>query len=221
MDFFSMIIRFFQDGGYFMYPIAIVLVFGWAIALERWFFLTTSKVSNRKAFDTLMPLVKRKDFSAIAATVKGSKTPMHLIVGAGISRLGVQQRRDEIEMAMEERVMEATPRIQRRTAYLGVLANSATLLGLLGTIMGLIAAFEAVAGADPAEKATLLAQSISIAMNTTAFGLIAAIPLLLVHSFLQHKTAEVIDSLEMASVKVLNMIGDMQKTATKSRAGDA
>lgn len=102
--------------------------------------------------------------------------------------------------------MEATPRLGKRTHYLSTFANIATLLGLLGTIVGLIQAFTAVSNADPSEKAALLSSSISVAMNTTAFGLIVAIPLLLIYSVLQTKTTELVDSLEMASVKVLNII---------------
>ena len=107
---------------------------------------------------------------------------------------------------MEEGLLEILPNIERRTPYLATFANIATLLGLLGTIIGLIAAFTAVANADPAEKATLLSQSISIAMNTPAFGLMVAIPLLLVHSLLQSKTAAIVESLEIAVVKFLNLM---------------
>jgi biopolymer transport protein ExbB/TolQ len=95
------------------------------------------------------------------------------------------------------------------------------LLGLLGTIIGLIAAFTAVAHADPAEKATLLSESISVAMNTTAFGLIAAIPLLLVHTVLQNKTVEIVDSIEMAGVKFLNAMVKGNGKTLAMRAADA
>ena len=107
--------------------------------------------------------------------------------------------------------METLPRLEKRTQYLATLANISTLLGLLGTIIGLIAAFTAVANADPAEKASLLSQSISVAMNTTAFGLMSAIPLLLIHAVLQTKTNEIVDSLEMAGVKMLNLLSDQGK----------
>lgn len=220
MDFYSTIIRFFQDGGAFMYPIAVVLVCGLAIALERWVFLTTAKLSNRKAFNQLMPLLKKRDFKTIVNYANTTSAPMGRIIGAGISRMHQTQRRDDIEYAMEEGVMEAMPRLEKRTQYLATLANIATLLGLLGTIIGLIAAFTAVANADPAEKASLLSQSISVAMNTTAFGLISAIPLLLLHALLQTKTAEIVDSLEMAGVKVLNLLSD-KAFNSKTRAGDA
>lgn len=220
MDTYSTIIRFFQDGGPFMYPIAIVLACGLAIALERWIFLSAAKLSNRKAFNHLMPLLKKRDFKAIVSYANTSSAPIGRIVGAGIMRMHQTQRRDDIEYAMEEGVMEAMPRLEKRTQYLATLANIATLLGLLGTIIGLIAAFTAVANADPAEKATLLSQSISVAMNTTAFGLISAIPLLLLHAVLQTKTMEIIDSLEMAGVKVLNLLSDKAFSA-KGRTADA
>jgi biopolymer transport protein ExbB/TolQ len=121
---------------------------------------------------------------------------------------------------MEEGVMEALPRLEKRTPYLATLANVATLLGLLGTIIGLIAAFTAVANADPSEKATLLSQSISVAMNTTAFGLMSAIPLLMAHAMLQTKTTEIVDSLEMAGVKFLNLLTDKPQAMSRSRSAD-
>jgi len=138
---------------------------------------------------------------------------MSRIVSDGLARRTGSRRRADIEYAMEEGLLEVLPRIERRTGYLATFANIATLLGLLGTIIGLIAAFTAVANADPTEKASLLSQSISIAMNTTAFGLIVAIPLLLVHSVLQSKTSQIVESLEIAMVKFLNLM-DLQDQQT-------
>lgn len=214
------IIAFFQNGGPFMYPIAIVLAIGLAIAIERFIFLSGAKLSNRRAFDQMMPMLQKRDYKSVVSFAQKSKAPITRIIAAGVARTATTQRRDEVEYAMDEGVLEALPRLERRTQYLATLANIATLLGLLGTIIGLIAAFTAVANADPAEKATLLSQSISIAMNTTAFGLMAAIPLLLLHAFLQSKTSEIVDSLEMASVKFLNMLGDARAVASRTRAGD-
>lgn len=218
---FNTAVGFFQNGGPFMYPIAVVLVVGLAISLERWFFLTATKSSNRRTFDRILPLLKRKEYAAIVDMARSSKAPIARIVAAGLARMQHSPRRDEIEYAMEEGVMEAVPRLEKRTAYIATLANIATLLGLLGTIMGLIAAFTAVANADPAEKANLLSQSISVAMNTTAFGLMAAIPLLLLHTSIQNKTTEIVDSLEMAGVKCLNIMSTTNAFAAKSRQADA
>ena len=220
MDFFNTIVRFFQDGGAFMYPIALVLAIGLAIVLERWVFLTRAKMSNRRAFDKMLPMLKKKEYAGAMQLAQTTKAPISRIIAAGIVRLQQTPRREEIEYAMEEGVMEALPRLEKRTPYLATLANVATLLGLLGTIIGLIAAFTAVANADPSEKATLLSQSISVAMNTTAFGLMSAIPLLLAHAMLQTKTTEIVDGLEMAGVKFLNLLSDMPQGMTRSRAAD-
>lgn len=210
----DIIIRFFQDGGAFMYPIAVVLAIGLAVTLERFIFLSREKSSNRQAFEDVLPLLQKRDFRAALNYTNSSETKLSTIFSAGIARIP-SGRRDDIELAMEEGVMEAIPQLEKRTQYIATLANIATLMGLLGTIMGLIAAFTAVANAAPAEKATLLSQSISVAMNTTAFGLMAAIPLLLCHTFLQTKTNEIVDSIEMAGVKFLNIVTERKPTANK------
>jgi biopolymer transport protein ExbB len=206
MEMYELIVRFFQTGGPFMYPIATVLVVGLAIALERWLVLSRARYSNRRAFDKVMERLRNKEYAAVISAGGKSNVPLERIVAAGIARFTGSRRRDDIESAMEEGVMEALPRFEKRTPYLATLANVATLLGLLGTIIGLIAAFTAVAEAAPTEKASMLSSSISVAMNTTAFGLISAIPLLLLHAVLQTRTMEIVDSFEMASVKVLNTL---------------
>lgn len=214
------LIRFFQNGGVFMYPIALVFMVGIAIAIERWMVLASAKSANRQTFNRLLPLLQKKDYNGVLNIGKSTTAPIGRIIAAGITRMAQSPRRDDIELAMEEGVMEAMPRLEKRTPYLATLANIATLLGLLGTIIGLIQAFTAVANADPAEKAALLSSSIAVAMNTTAFGLVAAIPLLLIHSVLQSKTTEIIDSLEMAGVKCLNIIAQGQEIP-RARVQDA
>lgn len=205
------LIRFFQDGGLFMYPIAIVLVIGLAITLERFISLSSAKRRNRAAFEELLPVLQKRDFKVALNMANENNSDIANIFAAGIMRIPSSTRREDIEYAMEEGLMETLPRLEKRTQYVATLANISTLLGLLGTIIGLIAAFSAVANADPADKAALLSQSISVAMNTTAFGLIAAIPLLLSHVLLQTRTNEIVDSLEMAGVKFLNIITEQRK----------
>ncbi len=200
------IIRFFQDGGAFMYPIAIVAALGLAVALERWLYLTRTASGNRRLWGEIAPFLQQGDYRKALAATADSGSAVGQILGYGLARIQTARRRDDIEKAMEESLMEVMPRLEKRTHYLASFANIATLLGLLGTIIGLIQAFQAVANANPAEKADLLSASISVAMNTTAFGLMVAIPLLLMHSVLQSKTTEITDSLEMASVKFLNTV---------------
>jgi len=200
------IIRFFQEGGAFMYPITVILALGVAIAIERWLFLTSSKIKNNKTWNKLMPLLNQGDLPNAKKLLDSTKSHIGHVVAYGINQRRTSHHRDDIETAMEEGLMEILPKLEKRTHYVATFANIATLMGLLGTIIGLIQAFTAVADADPAEKANLLSASISVAMNTTAYGLIAAIPLLLIFALLQTKTTEVVDNIEMASVKVVNLI---------------
>jgi biopolymer transport protein ExbB/TolQ len=206
MSFIDSIIAFLQNGGSFIYPIALVLVVGLAITIERWLYLSSALSTNRKALVSLQSALKNGDIDVISEQIKNNSAPVLDVLASGIARLSSVKRREDVEYAMEETIMEYMLRLEKRTPYLATLANIATLLGLLGTIMGLIAAFSAVANADPAEKANLLSSSISVAMNTTAFGLITAIPLILFHTSLMSKTATIVDSLEMAGIKLLNSL---------------
>ena len=206
MQVYNTIVSFFQNGGPFMYPIVLILALGLAIAIERWWYLSRTEARNRKAWQRLEPLLARGDYESARSTTEEDRTEIGSILNYGLSRLRSTRRREDVEMAMEESLMETMPVLEKRTHYLATFANIATLLGLLGTIIGLIQAFTAVANVDPAEKADLLSASISVAMNTTAFGLMVAIPLLLIHALLSTKTTSLIDSLEMASVKFLNTV---------------
>jgi biopolymer transport protein ExbB/TolQ len=219
MNFFDTIITFLQDGGSFIYPIALVLVIGLAITIERWLYLTTTLSANKKAMKLIQPHLQRGDVQEIINVTKSSKAPVADVLYSGVSRLAHTKRREDIENAMEDALMEHMMRLEKRTPFLATLANIATLLGLLGTIMGLIAAFSAVATADPADKANLLSSSISVAMNTTAFGLITAIPLILFHSSLQTKTMNIVDSLEMVGRKLLNSLSYSKTTESNSDRG--
>ncbi len=218
MNDFESIVAFFKNGGSFMIPIAVTLAVGLVVTLERWLFLTYSKTSNKRAYKRAIAHLKKRDYKS--AVSEQSRVPMSKIIAAGIARMSSSPRRDDIELAMEEGVLEAIPRLERRTSYIAVLANIATLLGLLGTIIGLIGAFESITALEAAEKAAKLSGDISTAMNTTAFGLISAIPLLLFHAMLQNKTTEIIDSLEMASVKVLNILATQKALTNKTRSDD-
>jgi biopolymer transport protein ExbB/TolQ len=206
MEFFSMIVRFFQGGGAMMYPIAVVLVIGAAIAIERYIVLTHTSLRNRGLWNEIAPLLAQGNFQGAVKITGASEAAIGQILSYGLARIASARRRDDIEKAMEESLMDIVPKLEKRTHYLATFANLATLLGLLGTVVGLINAFAAVATVNPSEKANLLSASISVAMNCTAFGLMTAVPLLVIHAVLQTKTTELIDSLEMASVKFLNAV---------------
>ena len=206
METYSTIVTFFKSGGFFMYPIALVLACGIAIAIERFIYLTKAKKSNLGLWQDLQPLVNASRYRDAFALASESTAGIGKMLSNGLIRAHNKSKLSEIETAMDEGLMETVPRLEKRTHYLSTFANVATLLGLLGTIIGLIEAFTAVSNADPAEKADLLSASISVAMNTTAFGLMVAIPLLLVFTVIQTKTNEIVDGLEMISVKFLNVV---------------
>jgi biopolymer transport protein ExbB len=218
MNLFTTIVRFFQNGGHFMYPIAVVAVVGVAIAIERYIYLTIVRAKNRSLWQQIEPLLGQGNFRQAAQTASASDSAIGQILSYGLARVQGAKRRDDIEKAMEESLMGIMPRLEKRTHYLATFANLATLLGLLGTVMGLISAFGAVATVNPAEKANLLSASISVAMNCTAFGLMTAVPLLVIHAVIQTKTTELVDSLEMASVKFLNSIVERRGEAAQAGA---
>ena len=205
-DILNSLIKFSQDGGPFMYPIVIVLALGLAITLERWLHLSVAKARNRRMIKKLLPLIKKGDLNGAGQLAQKSNTAVGRILVQGIENFKQAKGRDDFEAVMDESVMEAIPRLEKRVHYLAMFANMATLLGLLGTIVGLIKAFTAVAQVDPSLKAEILSTSISVAMNTTAFGLIVAIPLLLFYTMLQTKATEIIDNLETTVVKFVNLL---------------
>ena len=211
MEFVQTIVRFFEAGGAMMFPILVVGAVGAAIVVERYVTLTLVKARNQSVWKQLEPALQSGDFDKAREMTSNDKSAMAQLLSIGLSRQGAVRRREDIEIAMEESMMEIMPQLEKRTGYVGLAANVATLLGLLGTVMGLIQAFTAVANANPAEKADLLGAAIAVAMNTTAFGLLVAIPLLVSHSVLTTKTAQFVAGLEMASVKTLNAIQSTAK----------
>ncbi|MGI9222139.1 MAG: MotA/TolQ/ExbB proton channel family protein [Woeseiaceae bacterium] len=211
MDFFYGIVSFFGTGGVFMYPILIVFAFGVAIAVERYITLTIVTRKNRAVWEKVQPVLAEGDFDEAREMTSEDDSTISQVLNMGLTLQGTVRRREDIEIAMEESMMEIVPRLEKRTPYVALASSIATLLGLLGTIMGLIQAFTAVANANPAEKADLLSASISVAMNTTAFGLMVAIPLLIIHAILTSKTGDIVDSLEMATVKALNVFSRRAK----------
>jgi len=218
MDFVYSIVSFFATGGVFMYPILLVFAVGTAIAVERYVTLTQVTRKNQVAWSNIQPLLNEGDFDQARDLTTSDQSPMARLLSMGLALQGAVRRREDVEIAMEEGMMEIIPQLEKRTPYVALASSIATLLGLLGTIMGLIQAFTAVANANPAEKADLLSASISVAMNTTAFGLMVAIPLLVVHALLASKTNEIVDGMEMASVKVLTAISTRARRQVTAQA---
>ena len=213
MELYTFVVAFFREGGVFLYPMAVIFAAGIAIAVERFFVLTTTSVVNRQVWEKITPSMKVGNLQEAMKIAEKSDSALGTVLCYGLSRARASYRRDDIEKAMEESLLEIIPRLDKRTHYLSSLANIGMLLGLLGTIVGLISAFGAISTANPADKASLLSASISVAMNNTAGGLVVAITLLSCHMFLEAKTTALIDSLEIGALKFLN-------TITERSAGD-
>ena len=208
-------IKFFQDCGLFIYPSALIMALGVTIAVERFIFLNRARNENRKLWAHILPLLQKGQLRDVQSMATQSDAAVGKIVSYGLSRMQSPGRREDFDAAMEEGMMEIVPRLEKRTHYIATFANVITLVGLLGTIIGLIKAFTAVAQVNPAEKAEMLSASISIAMNNTAFALMVAIPFLLVHSFLQARTSDIVDGLEAAKISFLNLV---QRLAPEARS---
>lgn len=217
MSIFYTVVEFFTKGGAFMFPILLVAAIAAAIIIERYVTLTRLVVKNRKTWIDVEPALNEGNFDKARELTSKDETAMARVLNTGLARQGTVRRSDDIEKAMRGSMLESIPQMEKRTHYLATFANLATLLGLLGTVSGLIHAFTAVATANPAEKANLLAASISEAMNCTAFGLMVAVPILFLHAFLQTKTSELITSIETAAVKFLTVMADRQSARTLSR----
>jgi biopolymer transport protein ExbB/TolQ len=219
MSTFDTVVKFFQDCGLFIYPSALIMALGVTIAVERYIFLSKAKSENRRVWSHILPLLQKGQLRDVQSIATNSDAAVGKIVSYGLSRMQSPGRREDFDAAMEEGMMEIVPRLEKRTHYIATFANVITLVGLLGTIIGLIKGFTAVAQVNPAEKAEMLSASISIAMNNTAFALMVAIPFLLIHSFLQAKTSEIVDGLEAAKMSFLNVVQRLKLEHAAAKGG--
>ena len=211
--------KFFVEGGPWMWPIAAMSVVGLAIIIERFIFLFFKYNINGSAFMAqIQKLVMANNIDrAIKLCNAAPSAALPKVIKSGLTR--ANKGEIEIQNAVEEATLEVIPSIQKRTNSLQAVANLATLLGLLGTVIGLIQAFQAVAQAAPDQKAAMLTSSISIAMNTTAFGLIVAIPCMGAHVILAGITKKIIDEIDQYSVKLENLLISRGKGAQSSLEG--
>ena len=217
MEFFYPIVKFFTAGGLFMVPILLVGAIAVAITIERYVTLAKMGARNRRTWSLVEPVLATGDFDKARELTSKDESPIARVLSMGLALQGAVRRRDDVEKSLQEGMMEIVPQLEKRTHYLATAANVATLLGLLGTVSGLIHSFAAVATVNPAEKANLLSASISEAMNCTAFGLMTAVPILIVHAFLQTKTIALRDSMETAAIRFLNALAARQAARAQTR----
>jgi biopolymer transport protein ExbB/TolQ len=205
-EMFGTLAKHYHEGGWMMHPILVSMAVVIVLVVERGIALYMKTTIDKEAF---LRELKKHIYAgeldkAISFTASQKKVPLTSVIKAGL--INVPKGEADVQAAMDEATLRESPKIEKRTGYLAMLGNVATLLGLLGTIIGLIGAFGAVANANPADKATILASSISEAMNCTAFGLLTAIPALVFYSVLQGRAQHMIEEINESSVAVLNLI---------------
>ena len=201
----------FQNGGGFMYVILSVSIVGLALFCERAGFLYFRlKLNTDKAFQKIMVHLDKANYrGALEECTRIEHHPLGRILKAGLLKSDKRDR--EIEMSLEETILKEIPRVKARINYLTLLANISTLLGLLGTIVGLITAFQGVSEASAAMKQEILAHGISVAMFTTAFGLIVAIPCLAGFYILNNRGDFLIDQFEEKALRLFNALSAMKR----------
>lgn len=199
----------FQHGGIWMWPIMVLQLVSIAIIVERTFALFMKKKMNQSAVVMgFEESIRRGEINTTIEKAKAleSQEPIARAVLAGAKSAKILGGREEIQGKMDEVLLHENAMIDRRTGFLTMLGNVATLMGLLGTITGMIQSFAAVAFAAPAEKAALLAAGISEAMNCTAYGLITAIPALIMYAVLQNRATLLAEDLNTAALKAFNWL---------------
>ena len=194
----------FHEGGWGMWPILALLMITVSIISERAVVLRKAVIDKDKLLALLRSQISQGNIQGAIKVCSGNPTPLTRIVQTGLMRANRSEA--EIVAAMEEASLRELPAVEKRTGYLAMLGNLATLAGLLGTITGLIKSFASVAGVDPSMKATMLSKGISEAMNCTAFGLGTGILGLAAFAVLNGKTQHILDGLNRASVEALNLV---------------
>ncbi|PIK15402.1 MotA/TolQ/ExbB proton channel family protein [Halobacteriovorax sp. JY17] len=200
---------FMDEGGIFMWIILATWTFGIAISLERIKSLFSYDIDGNSLMNMIKKHVLNNDVEKAIQSCSNSKAILPMVLKSGLKR--ANQDKDQIQDAVDSTILEVTPKVDKRMSYLGLVANVSTLIGLLGTIYGLIESFAAVANADPSSKAKLLALGISKAMNTTAFGLISAISIMVIHNILSNKSEKIIAEIEEYSLKLVDLLGTKKR----------
>ncbi|MGD0837154.1 MAG: MotA/TolQ/ExbB proton channel family protein [Polyangia bacterium] len=196
----------FKEGGWGMYPILTVFIITAYLVIERTAFLGRAKINIEQLMGVIKSQIVAGNLRGAISTCDATPAGATKIIAAGLRKAEQGGAEHEIQQAMDEEALRELPKIEKRTGYLAMLGNLATLCGLLGTITGLIKSFASVAGVDPSMKATMLSKGISEAMNCTAFGLGTGILGLAAYAVLNGKTQHILDGVNQSAVETLNLV---------------
>lgn len=211
MNFFLSLASGFKSAdAFWMWAILAAQIVSVAIMAERAMALYGKRKINQKDLSKILAEDIRSgnlDKALRRSMQLGVSEPLGVVASAGIQAAIDMGGKEEIQLKMDEVLLEENSRVEKRIGFLAMFANVATLIGLLGTITGLIHSFAGIANANPAEKATILSQGISLAMNTTAYGLIVAVPALIAYAVLQNRATRLTDDLNKGALNLFIQLG--------------
>ncbi len=203
----SSIARFFQSGGPFMWVILSVLSIAFAVTIERLiFYFIICRERGGRLVSRIVKHLNAGETEAANAAAKAGSSPLHVLCAAIVERHTAGMGIEEIEEGLQETAIREMPRLLQRLNYLSLFANIATLLGLIGTISGLQASFSSLAAVEASKKSAMLAAGIAEAMNTTAFGLITAVPCMVLYTFLYNKQQALSKDFDESVVRLMNYL---------------
>lgn len=209
MNIISAIVEAFRSGGVWMWVILVTQVFSLAIIAERIAALYVRRKPNQEQIaKTFEEGISKGDIGRIIdrVTSPGPHQPIETAIAAGAQAAVNMGGKDEINARMEESIMKEYSSLEKNTGFLAMFGNVGTLMGLLGTIVGLIESFSSVAEMDPIDKAARLSHGIATAMHCTAYGLIMAIPSLVMYAVLTNRANLLADDLNHAATSVYNWL---------------
>jgi len=222
MEILLKIAKFVDEGGAVEYFILGLLSLGFSVIFERvWFFFFQCRVNSKKLLADTTALIRKEKVAEARKLCAQTGTPLGLILEAGIWKYEQSATAEEIREALEEVSLREVPRLQKRTHYLGLLANLCTLVGLLGTIFGLQEAFSALESADPSQKSKLLAKGITMALNATALGLMSAMICMAAFTWLGSKANHLLEQIDETVLRLINFLNSQRKSMPdRQKSGD-
>jgi len=208
MEIFANIANAFHQGGIWMYAILAAQIFSISIIVERIFALYIVRTGHQKSLaQSFEGDIKKGQIERVIARAQNlNGNPISKVVQAGAQAAIDMGGREEIQAKMDEVLINENSKLEKRTGFLATIGNVGTLLGLLGTVAGMIDSFASVASVNPVEKAAILSKGISMAMHSTAYGLIMAIPALLMYAVLQNRANNLAEDLNQAGLMVFNWL---------------
>ncbi len=202
----NFVLRAFEEGGTAMYFIAFIGILTIVVIIKQIMALKHASVDKKDFNENLFGMILRGDIQQAIAYCDSKPSPLTNVLKAGLVQVMNKRPDEEIQVAMDAAVLRDTPRVEGWVSFLAVFGNLSTLIGLVGTIIGMITAFRGVSSADDAKKAELLSKGISEALNCTAFGLMVAVLAIATFGIFQHRISLILNEMTESSMSLINLV---------------